>query len=130
MPERLPCEFFLLRYVPDPVKEEFMNIGLVLICGSTQSDVTPSDAFVDVHFTRDWRRVLRLAPNADIEMLEALAKEIRERLAKAGADRERMLSILRDSFSNTVQVSPPKACLAESPREEAARLAQMYLENS
>jgi len=125
MPERRPCEFFLVRYVPDPIKEEFVNIGLVLVCGAIQSD-----ALVEVRFSCNWKRVLRLDPHADIEMLAALAKEIRERLAEPGADRERMLSLMRDSFSNTVQVSPPKACLAESPRGEADRLAQMYLENS
>ena len=25
------CEFFLLRYVPDAVKDEFVNIGVVLV---------------------------------------------------------------------------------------------------
>jgi len=125
MPERRPCEFFLVRYVPDPIKEEFVNIGLVLVCGAIQSD-----ALVEVRFSCNWKRVLRLDSHADIEMLEALAKEIRERLAEPGADRERMLSMMRDSFSNSVQVSSPKACLAESPREEADRLAQIYLENA
>lgn len=118
-------EFFLLRYVPNVVRGEFVNIGLVLTCRERGPE-----AFVEVRFTRNWRRVLRLDPNADIEMLEALAKEIRERLAETGADREQMLSILRDTFSNLVQVSPQKACLTESPQDEAARLAQMYLEDS
>ena len=27
---RMPCEFFLIRYVPDPVKGEFTNIGVLL----------------------------------------------------------------------------------------------------
>ena len=30
MPERVPCEFFLIRYVPDAVKGEFTNIGVLL----------------------------------------------------------------------------------------------------
>ena len=30
LPERLPCEFFLIRYVPDVVKGEFVNIGVLL----------------------------------------------------------------------------------------------------
>ena len=30
MPERKQCEFQLIRYVPDPVKNEFVNIGVVL----------------------------------------------------------------------------------------------------
>ena len=30
MPERIQCEFYLLRYVPDAVKNEFVNIGVML----------------------------------------------------------------------------------------------------
>ncbi|MGH9568534.1 MAG: DUF3037 domain-containing protein, partial [Candidatus Angelobacter sp.] len=28
---RQQCNFFLLRYVPDTVKNEFVNVGLVLL---------------------------------------------------------------------------------------------------
>ena len=31
MAELKQCEFFLLRYVPDAVKDEFVNIGVVLM---------------------------------------------------------------------------------------------------
>ena len=30
MRERVQCEFFLIRYVPDVVKGEFVNIGVLL----------------------------------------------------------------------------------------------------
>ena len=30
MTDRIQCEFFLLRYVPDAVKNEFVNIGVLL----------------------------------------------------------------------------------------------------
>ena len=46
---RRQCEFFLLRYVPDAVKDEFVNLGVVLYepgeAGSGQA------AFADVRFT-------------------------------------------------------------------------------
>lgn len=111
-------DFFLLRYVPDAVKDEFVNIGLVLMNGET----------AEVRFTRDWRRVRCLDPTADVEMLQALEAELRARLKESGPDRERILKLLNESFSNTLQVSPVKACLAESPAQEADRLVQMYLE--
>ncbi len=114
------CEFFLVRYVPDALKEEFVNIGVVVLGGN--------DGFADLRFTEDWRRVRRLDPAADIEMLEAMQAELRERLRAGGGDRERILHVLRDSFSNTVQVSAAKACLTDSPANELARLAEMYLE--
>ncbi len=120
------CEFLVLRYVPHAVKEEFVNIGVVLL-GSPQPGVAVPEA--EVCFTRDWHGVRCLDPDVDIEMLQALEAELRERLRQGGADRERILHLLRDSFSNTVQCSVPKGCLTESPAEELTRLAQMYLES-
>ena len=39
MADRIPCEFFLIRYVPDVVKGEFANIGVVLReAGSSSAD--------------------------------------------------------------------------------------------
>ncbi|MCI0356110.1 MAG: DUF3037 domain-containing protein [Acidobacteria bacterium] len=115
-------EFFLLRYVPDAVKDEFVNIGVVVV-----ENGAPGAAFSDLRFTRDWRRVKCLDPEADIEMLEALEQDLRSRLTEA-TDRERILHVLKDSFSGSLQLSPGKACLAESPHAELNKLAAMYLE--
>ncbi|MGH9508690.1 MAG: DUF3037 domain-containing protein [Terriglobales bacterium] len=122
MPSNRQLEFFLLRYVPDAVKDEFVNIGVVVV-----ENGAPGTAFSDLRFTRDWRRVKCLDPDADIEMLEALEQDLRARLNQA-ADRERILHVLKDSFSGSLQLSPGKACLAESPQEEMGKLAAMYLE--
>ncbi|MGH9576462.1 MAG: DUF3037 domain-containing protein, partial [Terriglobales bacterium] len=111
-----------LRYVPDAVKDEFVNIGVVLVESGASEPL-----FGDVRFTRDWRRVKCLDPEADIEMLEALEQDLRARLAEA-AGRERILHVLKDSFSGSLQLSPGKACLADSPQEELGKLAAMYLE--
>jgi hypothetical protein len=114
-----PCEFFLLRYVPDAVKDEFVNIGVVLLDGN---------GFAEVRLTPDWRRVRCLDPAADIEVLAAMEAEIRRRLRAGGEDRERILHLVRDSFSNMVQATAPQGCLTESPELEIGRLAEMYLE--
>ncbi len=65
-------EFFLLRYVPNVVKDEFVNIGVVMVEPGAKGG-----GFAEVRFTRDWRRVRCLDPQADVEMLEALEREIR-----------------------------------------------------
>ncbi len=120
MVERRKCEFFLLRYVPDAVKDEFVNLGVVLYDGT-------QGGFADVRFTHDWKRVRCLDPDVDVELFEALEADIREQLSK-GADREWLLKKMEDSFSNAIQITAPKAVLAESPLEEIGRLAEMYLE--
>ncbi len=118
MNERLQCEFFLVRYVPDAVKNEFVNIGVVL-----REAGRPETA--RVRFTRDWGRVRCVDPEADTEMLEALEGEMLARLAD-GADA--MMRVLDDSFSNLLQITEAKACLAESMPAEMEQLSRMYME--
>ena len=122
MSERRQLEFFLLRYVPDAVKDEFINIGLVAIEAEKSGD-----KFGEVRFTKDWRRVRCLDPQADVEMLAALEREIRGELALSH-DREVLLRRLQDSFSNMIQLSPAKGCLAEDPMKEIDAMASLYLE--
>jgi hypothetical protein len=122
MSDAKQCEFLLVRYVPDTVKDEFINIGVVVL--------SDAEGFADLRFTRDWRRVRCLDPAADLEMLQAIEAELRERLRAGGADRQRILHLLNDSFANAVQVSSPKALLTDAPEQELTRLAQLYLESA
>jgi hypothetical protein len=122
MAERRQLEFFLLRYVPDAVKDEFVNLGVVLLERN-------GSGFAGVRFTRDWSRVRCLDPAADLEVLAALEGEIRTRLAEAGS-REDFLRRIQESFSGSIQLSPTRACLAEEPQAELESLAAMYLEST
>ena len=122
MAERKQLEFFLLRYVPDAVKDEFVNIGVVMVEPGANGG-----GFAEVRFTRDWRRVRCLDPQADVEMLESLEREIRGQLATTH-DRDVLLRRLEDSFSNVIQLSAAKGCLAEDPAREIEAMASIYLE--
>jgi hypothetical protein len=121
MTGREQCEFFLLRYVPDAVKDEFVNVGLVVL---------PATGPAEVRFTRDWSRVKCLDPQADLELMENIEADLREELNKSNAGREFILRKIRDSFSNTLQPSGIKACLTQSAAAEADTLARLYLERS
>ncbi|HET9790558.1 MAG TPA: DUF3037 domain-containing protein [Candidatus Angelobacter sp.] len=113
------CSFFLLRYVPDAVKNEFVNIGVVLM---------PPAGDPELRFTHDWARVRCLDPQADVEMLEAMEADLRSQMRDTHGDRDALLRRMQDSFSNALQPSEFKACLAESPVAEADELARIYLE--
>ena len=119
MAEQRQFEFFLLRYVPNAVQDEFVNIGLVM--------VEPGGDFADVRFTRDWRRVRCLDPQVDIEMLEALESDMRRELLGTQT-RETLLRRLNDSSSNLVQLSTTKACLTDDPAKEIEALARLYFD--
>lgn len=119
--ERVQCEFFLIRYVPDVVKGEFANIGVLL------REAGKDDSAV-VRFTRDWSRVRCMDANADIGLLEALEGEIGARLRTEAPGIKPVMEILEDTLANSVQMTEVKACLAESLPAEIEQLMKMYVE--
>jgi hypothetical protein len=124
--ERLPCEFFLIRYVPDVVKGEFVNIGVLL----REAGAAKADSAV-VRFTRDWSRVKCMDADADLGLLEALEGEIGARLQTVGSPAngiKPVVEILQDTLANSVQMTEVKACLAESLPAEIEQLMKMYVE--
>jgi hypothetical protein len=130
LPERLPCEFFLIRYVADPVKGEFTNIGVLLREAGQSAQAGSPAAYV--RFTRDWGRVRCLDAGADIGLLEALEGEIAARLrpgaGAASSTAKPVVDLIEDTFSNTVQMSEGRACLAENIAAELELLMKMYVE--
>ncbi|MFZ0271769.1 MAG: DUF3037 domain-containing protein [Acidobacteriaceae bacterium] len=121
MNDRLQCEFSLVRYVPDPVKNEFVNIGVLL------REATRPEAPV-VRFTRDWARVRCVDPDADIAMLEAMEAEMHRRLLEHEPDVKPLIETMEDSFSHQLQITAPKACLAENVAAGMEELMQLYVE--
>lgn len=109
-------KFFFIRYVPDAVREDFVNIGLVLFDPK-------SPASAQVRFRRDWSPVHSLDPDADLDLLRALESDLHERLAS----RPDTINFLQDTLSNTLRTTAPETCMAESAAEEADRLAAIYL---
>jgi hypothetical protein len=119
--ERIQCEFFLIRYVPDVVKGEFTNIGVLL------REAGRADSTV-VRFTRDWARVRCMDADADIGLLESLESEIAERLQLGAADTKPVMQVLEDTLSNSLQITEARAALAESVPAELEQLMRMYVE--
>lgn len=117
----LQCEFFLVRYVPDPVRNEFVNIG-VMLREAARPEATA------VRFTKDWARVRCVDPDADIAMLEALETEIRRRMPETGSETKPLIGTMEESFSHLIQMTQAKACLAETLAAEMDQLMQLYVE--
>jgi len=130
--ERIPCEFFLVRYVPDPVKGEFVNIGVILrevLHEVPREPVARGTAAESrVRFTRDWTRVRCVDADADVALLEALEAEIEARLKLGARDTKPVLAQIADSFSNSIQMTDARACLAETLPAELDLLMAMYVD--
>ena len=121
MNDHLPCEFLLVRYVPDPVKNEFVNIGVML-----REAAHPEAPLL--RFTKDWARVRCIDPDADTDMLEAMETEMRRRLLDPGSEAPPLMQTIEDSFSHLLQITEPKACLAENLPAEMDQLMRLYVE--
>jgi Protein of unknown function (DUF3037) len=107
MAQQRRCEFQLIRYVPDPVRNEFVNIGVLLRAAEGGQSM--------LRFTRDWGRVRCLDPDVDTQMLEALEIEVGQRLESQPANHPRPITaVLEESLSNCVQITESKAHVAET----------------
>jgi hypothetical protein len=117
--DRRACEFRLLRYVPDAVRNEYVHIGVILReQGSREA--------AEIRFTRDWRRVRCLDPEADTALLEGMESELRRRfLAEPDGN---LMRLLTEALSLNVQMTEPKGYLAESLPAGMEELMRLYVE--
>jgi hypothetical protein len=123
MAERRQLEFFVLRYVPDVVKGEFINFGIVAV------ENGPNGAeLIDVRFTKDHSRILCLDPQADLDVFLKLQKELQEEIGRT-KDRAVLLKRMEDSFSSLIQVSEVMPALTkDTATAEIGMVARMFLE--
>jgi len=117
--QRRACEFQLLRYVPDAVRNEYVHIGVILREHGSQDGA-------EVRFTRDWRRVRCLDPDADTALLEGMESELKRRF-QAEPDGG-LMRLLTEALSLSVQMTEPKAYLAESIPAGVEELMRLYVE--
>jgi hypothetical protein len=112
-------KFVVLQYAPSVRSNCFVNIAVLAYEVDTGS-------FGDAKFLDGWEPALKLDPNADIQMLNALKKEIREGWPNT-TRRSMLLKLLLDSFSNNIQVSGEQSCLTDDPENEMRNLVLRYL---
>ena len=119
LPQRRECQFRLLRYVPNAVRNEYVHIGVIL-----EEQGAPERT--EVRFTRDWRRVRCLDADADTALLEGMESELRRRLLEKSAGG--LMRVLEESLSLSVQMTEAKAYLAESLPAGVEELMKLYVE--
>lgn len=113
-----PCQFYLLRYVPNIVRGEFVNIGVVVF--------DPEAGRLQPRFLENFRRVRRLHPWADIEVLSALERHIESEAQTPNGGPGDYLRRWQQ-FSNVLEFTEAKTVLTTDPAAELERLFDTYV---
>ncbi|MGH9724145.1 MAG: DUF3037 domain-containing protein [Candidatus Acidiferrales bacterium] len=112
----------VLRYTPDLVRDEWVNIGVLLEDAGEDAVAGPRRSLRVIEDAAEIARVRRLHPTADEELLRQLPLEFEMRLSASAPDARVYLDKLGDTLSNVLQFSPQRAVLAEDFDAELDRL--------
>jgi hypothetical protein len=113
----------ILRYTPNLIRDEWVNIGVLLedVGGNLREmRLIQDDA--------EYARVRKLHPNADLEVLRALAAEFETRLEGTGENGAAQFEKFLETLSNVLAFSPAKGLLARDFKDEMQRLFREYVE--
>lgn len=110
---------YLVQYVPDLLRGEYVNIGVLLH--------SPQEKYLGCLFTDDFRRIQHFHPQADVPFLRQLQAHFEMEIDEHGADLEGHLQFMRRSFSNLIQVSEPRVFCLVDPQRELPELFERYV---
>lgn len=113
----LTCTCRILRYTPNLLREEHVNIGVLLhdaAGGRVELRLIESDS--------ELARLRRLHPAVDLDLVRGLETELRNQLTQFAGGITAGLDKLDETLSNTVQLSPPRAVLTMDFDAEVERI--------
>lgn len=124
MPEetRLNCRYRILRYVPNLVRDEWVNVGILLEEVSNDAQTSPRREIRLIEEDAEIARVRRLHPGVDESLLRSLPGEFEARLQAPAEQVSVYLEKLDRTLSTTLQLGPRKGVYAEDFDTELERL--------
>jgi len=117
MPEEMTIRYAVLRYLPNLIRDEWINIGIL-----AEQLNGPRRAARVIEENAEIARVRRLHPAADETLLRALPAEMETRLRSSEAEARRYVEKLNDTLSNALQFGPTRAVIAQDFDAELDRL--------
>lgn len=118
-----PCAYHVVRYQPNLLRDEWVNIGVLLLDPATGR---VRQRWLDE--PADLVRLRRLHPAADEELLLRLPAEFERQFAGREMDAEAIVEKFDDTLSNAVQLAPRKGLLSRDPDAELDRLFREQVE--
>jgi hypothetical protein len=122
IPTERICVYVILRYTPNLVRNEWVNIGVLLF-----DPASGERRLRLIEDQEEFARVRRLHPAADEGLLRGLRDDLEDRLRDArhtaeGGDWQKLLAKWDDTLSNALQLAPRKGVYAEDLDAELERL--------
>jgi hypothetical protein len=125
LPEERACAYRVLRYTPNLVRDEWVNIGVLLFDPSTGERRLRLIEEQD-----EYSRVRRLHPQADEALLRALRDDLEDRFQSASAKGSnggsaswlQLAGKWDETLSNALQLAPQKGVFAADLDAELERL--------
>jgi hypothetical protein len=121
---RLNCRYRILRYVPNLIRDEWVNVGVLLeeIPDVGSSPANPRRELRLIEEDAEIARVRRLHPGVDVNLLRSLPAEFEARLQGPAEQVSVYLEKLDQTLSNTLQFGPHKGVLADDFDSELERV--------
>jgi hypothetical protein len=121
-PPEQALAYHILRYVPDLIRDEWVNIGVLVF-----NPETGERRLRLIEDQDEYNRVRRLHPWADEALLRALRDNLENRLESgihSGAEIpwQNVLDKWQETLSNALQIAPQKGVLADDLDTELDRL--------
>jgi hypothetical protein len=117
------CAYHVVRYQPNLIRDEWVNIGVLLLDPSTGR---VRQRWLDE--PSDLARLRRLHPAVDEELLLGLPAEFERQFAGREMAAEAILEKFDETLSNAVQLAPRKGLLTRDPDSELDRLFREQVE--
>lgn len=120
--ELQPYAYRIVRLVPNLAREEFVNLGVLLI--------SPKLNRLEARFVSEeseFARIRRLYPEADLALLRNLEGEFTQRLAGFEQDIAGQVTKLEDTLANAIQLSPQRGLLTANAAEDLERIYAEYV---
>lgn len=120
------CAYRIFRYSPNLVRDEWVNIGVLVF-----DPKTGERRWRLIEEQDEYNRVRRLHPQADETLLRALRDDLEDRFksesesandSKGRGDWQRLLAKWDDTLSNALQLAPQKGVFAADLDAELERL--------
>jgi hypothetical protein len=118
--EKQNLQLFLLRYLPNVVRGEFVNFGAIL--------VKEGGEVSGFRFAHDWRRIQCLFPDTDVDVLQAMQVHLQNEL-REGAKWNEFCRIFNNYVSSGFDLALPKGVVTNDVAKELEIVSKLYFES-